>query len=206
MERKRILVACEYSGVVRDAFRKLSHDAWSCDILPSDGDPAFHIQDDALNHLDWGWDLLIAHPPCTYLCVPGAHYLNTQDGRMAKMEAARDFFMAMLNAPIERICVENPMPHKRAKLPKYDQMVYPWMFGHEVSKRTCLWLKNLPPLKPTDLRENHGERYIRKDGTTSNSKWYAKSSAKERSKTFQGIADAMASQWSPLLHHGLQDK
>ncbi len=111
------------------------------------------------------------------------------------MNSAREFFLKLMNANIKQIAIENPLPTKYANLPPYDQIINPWQFGHEQSKRTCLWLKNLPKLKPTLIMKNRGERYIRKDGTTSNSKWYAKTNQKERSKTFQGIADAMAEQW-----------
>lgn len=191
----KILVACEFSGTVRDAFIRKGHDAISCDLLPSESSLGKHYQGNVMDIINDGFDLMIAHPPCTYLCVPGAHYLHKKLERWGQLELAREFFMAILNADIEKICVENPLPHKYAKLPKYDQIIQPWQYGHELSKRTCLWLKGLPKLIPTDIKSNHGERYYRKDGSASNSKWYAKSNAKERSKTFQGIADAMADQW-----------
>lgn len=202
----RVLVACEFSGVVRDAFRKRGHDAWSCDLLPCESQYSDkHYQMDVLQLLDGGWDLMIAHPPCTYLCVPGAHYLHTQEGRWQKMLAARVFFDALLNANILHRAIENPVPHRYARLPKYTQIIQPWQFGHEVSKRTCLWLVGLPKLEPTDIRKNHGERYVRTErqqgagyGRVSNSKWYAKASWKERSTTFKGIAEAMADQWGNL--------
>jgi len=197
MAQMRVLVACEFSGTVRDAFTKIGHDAWSCDLLPTES-KGNHYQGDVLDILDQGWDLMIAHPPCTFLCVPGAHYLNKQPGRYEKMIAAREFFMILKNSNIAKICIENPLPNKKAMLPKYDQIIQPWQFGEEFSKRTCLWLKNLSPLKYTKVMENKGDRYIRKDGTTSNSKWYAKANQKERSKTFQGIADAMAEQWGGI--------
>ena len=193
----KILIACEFSGIVRDAFRDKGHDVISCDILPTEK-PGKHYQGDVMDIINEGFDMMIAHPPCTYLCVPGAHYLHKQDGRWDKMLFAKEFFLKLLNANIEIICVENPVPHKYANLPKYDQIIQPWMFGNEFSKRTCLWLKNLPKLEPTDIRKNHGERYYRKDGSVSNSKWYAKASKKERSITFQGIADAMAEQWGSI--------
>jgi len=197
----KILVACEFSGIVRDAFIARGHDAVSCDLLPTER-PGPHIQGDVLEILDDGWDMMIAHPPCTYLCVPGAHYLHTQKGRWEKMREAKEFFVRLLGADIFAICVENPVPHGYANLPAYSQIVHPWQFGHEVSKRTCLWLRNLPPLVPTDICENHGERYTRTStqqkagrGKVSNSKWYARSGPRERSRTFQGIAQAMADQW-----------
>lgn len=194
----RVLVACELSGTVRDAFAAKGHDAWSCDIEPTEAtdNGLFHIKGCALDVIhSQKWDLMIAHPPCTYLCVPGAHYLHKRPERWLQMEKARDFFFELLNAKIPKKCIENPLPHQYAKLPRYSQMIWPWQFGHELTKRTCLWLDGLPPLMPTKIMENKGERYTRKDGTTSNSKWYAASNAKERSKTFQGIADAMAEQW-----------
>lgn len=193
----KVLIACEESQRVCMAFRKRGHEAWSCDIQePSGGHPEWHLQMDALEAINlYDWDLMIAHPPCTYLCVPGAHYLHKQPDRWDKMLDGKEFFMKLLNTNIPKICVENPVPHRYAELPKYSQIIQPWQFGHEISKRTCLWLKNLPLLKPTKIMENHGERYYRNDGSVSNSKWYAKSSAKERSKTFNGIAEAMAEQW-----------
>ena len=191
----KILIACEESQRVCIEFRKLGHEAYSCDVLPcSGGHPEWHIQGDVLEQLDKGWDMMIAHPPCTYLCVPGAHYLHKQEDRWGKMIDAKEFFMRILKSDIKMICVENPVPHRYAELPKYDQIIHPWMFGQEFKKRTCLWLKNLPKLSPTKI-VGKGESYRRKDGSMSNSKWYAKASAKERSKTFHGIAKAMAEQW-----------
>ena len=191
----RVLIACEFSGRVRQAFRDKGHDAWSCDLRKADDRSKYHCRCDARELLDLGWDLLIAHPPCTYLCVPGAHYLNTQEGRIEKMLRARDFFMTFWEYPIPKICVENPVPHKKARLPRYSQIISPYMFGECYSKRTCLWLKGLPLLEAIDIKEFKGDRYIRKDGSASNSKWYAKSNARERSITFSGIAKAMAEQW-----------
>jgi len=193
----RVLIACEFSGTVRDAFIARGHDAISCDLLPTER-PGPHYQGDVFDIIDHGFDLMIAHPPCTYLCVPGAHYLHIRPERWNLMRDGRDMFMKLLNHNIRMICIENPLPHRYAEIPRYDQIIQPWQFGHELSKRTCLWLKGLPNLKPTDIKDNHGDRYKRKDGTTSNSKWYAKTNAKGRSKTFQGIADAMADQWGKL--------
>lgn len=202
----KILIACEESQTVCKAFRALGFEAYSCDIQEcSGGHPEWHIQWDAIEEAYSGkYDMIIAHPPCTYLCVPWAHYLHTREGRWEKMLEWKEFFMKMLNAPIKFIAVENPVPHRYAELPKYDQIIHPWQFGQEFSKRTCLWLKNLPKLIPTDIRENHWERYYRLDGSSSNSKWYAWASPKERSKTFQWIADAMASQWSSVLPLSLE--
>ena len=197
----KVLIACEFSGIVREAFNRKGHDAWSCDILPTEIEGK-HIQDDILLHIHEGWDLMIAHPMCTYLCVPGAHYLHTRPERWEKMIDAKRFFEILLNADIYKICVENPVPHRYAELIKYTQIIHPWHFGHELSKRTCLWLKNLPKLMPTDIKDNHGDRYLRTErqqksgrSKSSNSKWYAKANWKERSTTFQGIAEAMAEQW-----------
>lgn len=191
----KILIACEFSGIVRDAFRKLGHDAWSCDILPCEDASAYHYQRDVREILDDNWDMMIAHPPCTYLCVPGAHYLHTRPNRWDQMLNAKNLFMSLLTVDINKICIENPVPHKYAKLPQYTQIIHPWQFGQEYSKRTCLWLKNLQPLIPTKIMQNHGDRYYRLDGSSSNSKWYAKSNSHERSRTFTGIAQAMAEQW-----------
>lgn len=193
----KVLIACEFSGTVRDAFIALGHDAISCDLLPTEK-PGPHYQCDVFDIIDHGFDLMIAHPPCTYLCVPGAHYLHKQPDRWNKMLKAKHVFMQMINAKIPLVCVENPVPHRYAELPDYDQIIHPWQFGHELSKRTCLWLKGLPKLKPTKIMQNKGERYKRKDGSSSNSKWYAGTNGKGRSRTFKGIADAMASQWGKL--------
>lgn len=191
----RVLVACEYSGVVRDAFIRRGHDAISCDLLPSESDFGPHYQGDVFDIINDGFDMMIAHPPCTYLCVPGAHYLHKQPDRWNKMLKGKAVFTELLNCDIQMVCIENPLPHRYAELPKYSQIIHPWMFGEEQSKRTCLWLRGLDLLRPTKIMDNHGERYMRKDGSVSNSKWYAKSSAHVRSRTFQGIAEAMAAQW-----------
>lgn len=196
----RVLVACEFSGIVRDAFAKRGHDAWSCDLLPTER-LGNHIQDDVLNHLSDGWDLMIAHPPCTYLANSGVQHLHTDKARWGKMQAAVEFFKLLLNAPIPKIAIENPIPHGYANLPKYSQVIQPYFFGEEVQKRTCLWLKTLPPLMST-LRVPEGEKYIRKNGTSNSSRWYQFPPSGERwkvrSRTFQGIADAMAEQWGNL--------
>ena len=188
----KVLVACEFSGIVRDAFRKLGHDAWSCDILPTEADSQWHIQDDVLKHLEDGWDLMIAHPPCTYLC---RHRSRWNDGTELRMQtAAKQFFLHMLMAPIEKICVENPVPLKSVKLPKYTQIIQPWQFGHDYSKKTCLWLKNLPSLIPTNIVEV--TYYTTPNGKKFTKGWYlTPRNTVARSRTFQGIANAMASQW-----------
>ena len=212
----RILIGCEYSGIVRDAFSKLGHDAWSLDILPTES-PGNHIQDNLLDHLDKEWDLLIAHPPCTYLAVSGNRWLYNQDGtknitRWNEQEKALNFVRAILSAPVPRICVENPISVISSNIRKPDQIIQPYYFGDSFKKSTCLWLKNLPLLKKTN-EVSPGEFVkftCRKTGRIKTQpKWYydvlktAKTSAerqKLRSKTFQGFADAMADQWSAVLN------
>ena len=197
----KILIACEFSGTVREAFRKLGHDAWSCDVLPSDIPSPYHLQCDVLTILDQDWGMMIAHPPCTYLANSGVQHLHKEEGRWEKMEQGKLFFDTLLQAPIPKIAVENPIPHGYAKLPKYSQIVHPWWFGEEVQKKTCLWLKGLPLLVPTNI-VGKGENYFDKNGKSNGSKWYqlppGKDRWKHRSKTFQGIADAMALQWGNL--------
>ena len=191
----RVLVACEFSGVVRDAFRKRGHEAWSCDLLDSET-PGLHIKDDVLNHLDEGWDLMIAHPPCTYLSNAGAvHYYGKKaknvEERKRKGFAARDFFMELINADIPKICVENPQPLKMFELPKHNQVIQPYEYGHPFKKRTLLWLKSLPELKPTKIMDNP-------ESTKVAGNWFnkgGKDRQKNRAVTFKGIADAMAEQW-----------
>lgn len=193
----RVLVACEFSGIVRDAFAARGHDAWSCDLLPTER-PGNHIQGDVLEVLGDGWDLMIAHPPCTYLANSGVQHLGKVAKRWFQMIEARKFFLAVLTAPIDRIAVENPIPHSFAELPPYSQIVQPFFFGDEVQKKTCLWLRGLPPLMST-LIVGRGEQYIGKNGKPNGSKWYQLPPSgdrwKHRSKTFPGIAAAMAEQW-----------
>ena len=181
----RVLVACEYSGTVRDAFRALGHDAWSCDLLPTD-QPGPHIQGDVTTVLDQGWDLMVAHPPCTHLAVSGARFFAQKraDGRQQEAIA---FFMALANAKIPKIAVENPICIMSRVWRKPDQIIQPWQFGHGETKATCLWLKELPKLIPTNIVEGREQR-IWKMGPSPD-RW------KERSKTFSGIAQAMAEQW-----------
>ena len=191
----KVLVACEYSGTVRDAFASKGHEAWSCDILPSET-PGNHIQDDVLKHLDKGWDLMIAHPPCTYLSNAGARFLypkgKLNEDRYKLGLKAKEFFMALHNAPINKICVENPISSKIFALPKYSQIIQPYEYGHPIQKRTCLWLKNLSQLKPTDI-------IFKRQSTKIPGNWFnkgGKDRQKNRSKFFSGIAKAMATQWS----------
>lgn len=182
----RVLVACEYSGRVREAFRKLGHDAWSCDLLPAEDGSEHHIQGDVIPVLDDGWDLLIAHPPCTHLAVSGArHFARKRE--TGEQQEAIDFFMRFANAPIERVAIENPVCIMSSHWRKPDQIIQPWQFGHGETKATCLWLKGLPKLEPTKVVEGREARIHRMP--PSKDRW------KERSRTYQGIADAMALQW-----------
>ncbi len=198
----RILVACEFSGIVRDAFAAKGHDAWSCDLLPSER-PGNHIQGDILDSLNENWDLMIAHPPCTYLSYAATHCW-TQPGRAEKRIEALWFFMSLVNAPIEQIAIENPTGLPNSVYRKPDQIVEPYYFGDPAQKRTCLWLKNLPPLvhhsEPTLFAmATHCDKpepiYRRKlDGKAIH--WTeANHGGKVRSVSFQGIANAMADQW-----------
>ena len=185
----KVLVACEMSGTIREAFRKKGHDAYSCDLLDSEIPSKYHIKDNVLNHLNKSWDMMIGHPVCTFICRNRAR-LN----KIEKKEVDTSLFISLLNADIPRICIENPVPSKQANLPKYDQIIQPYEHGHDHSKKTCLWLKNLPKLEPTNIVEI---TYI----TTPNGYRYTKGWYKTprnsiaRSRTFQGIADAMADQW-----------
>lgn len=196
----RVLVACEFSGVVRRAFAARGHDAWSCDLLPSEDRSNHHIVGDARDLLNDGWDLLmVAHPPCTRLCNSGVRWLSTPppgrtvEDMRAELEEGAALFSAFWNAPIERIAVENPVMHRHAKalIENYAepaQSVQPWQFGHGETKRTCLWLKNLPPLVPTNIVEGREQRVHRMPPGPD--RW------RERSRFFPGIAQAMAEQWS----------
>ncbi len=190
----KVLIACEYSGIVRDAFAAKGHDAWSCDILPTES-PGNHFQGDVLEHLDKGWDMMIAHPPCTYLSNAGARFLypkgKLNEDRYKLGLKAKEFFMDLYNAPINKICVENPISSKIFALPKYSQIIQPYEYGHPIQKRTCLWLKNLSELKPTD-------KILKRQSTKIPGNWFnkgGKDRQKSRSKFFQGIAQAMVDQW-----------
>ena len=184
----KILIACEYSGTVRDAFIKAGHDALSCDLLPTDV-PGPHYQGDVFDIIDRGWDVMIAHPPCTHLAVSGARHFKAKqaDGRQ---QQALDFVSRLLNADIRRIALENPISIISSKIRKPDQIIQPWQFGHGETKATCLWLKNLPSLVPTEVVDGREQRVWKLPPTAD--RW------KIRSKTFQGIADAMALQWGSL--------
>lgn len=182
----RVLVACEFSGVVRDAFNRRGHDAISCDLLPTDS-PGPHIEGDVLTVLDKGWDMMIAFPPCTHLAVSGARWFKNKQKEQAD---ALEFVRQLMYAPIPQIALENPISVISSQIRKPDQIIQPWMFGHGETKATCLWLKNLPLLVPTKLVEGREGR-VWKLGP-SEDRW------KLRSKTLQGIADAMADQWGTL--------
>lgn len=182
----RVLVACEYSGRVRNAFLAKGHDAMSCDILPTDA-PGPHYQGDVLDVLDDGWDLMIAHPPCTHLAVSGARWFKNKQAEQAK---ALEFVAKLLDADIPRIALENPVSVISSHIRKPDQIIQPWQFGHGETKATCLWLKNLPKLNPTDIVEGREAR-IHKMPPGKN-RW------KLRSETYPGIAQAMADQWGDL--------
>jgi len=182
---KRVLVACEYSGRVRDAFIKRGHDAMSCDILSTDV-PGPHYQGDVRDILGDGWDLMIAHPPCTHLAVSGARHFAAKKASGVQDEAL-DFVRLLLDAPIMRIALENPVSIISSRIRKPDQIIQPWQFGHGETKTTCLWLKNLTPLRPTNIVDGRDDR-IHKMPPSPN-RW------KERSRTYEGIAEAMADQW-----------
>jgi len=183
MERMKILVACEYSGAVREAFSARGHQAMSCDLLETEI-PGHHYQGDVRDVLDWGWDMLIAHPPCTHLAVSGARWFAL---KQTEQREALDFVRALLAAPIPRIALENPVSIISSRIRKPDQIIQPWQFGHGETKATCLWLKNLPPLTPTNIVAGREARVHRMPPGPD--RW------KERSRTFAGIAAAMAEQW-----------
>lgn len=209
----RVLVACEESQAVTKAFRKLGHEAYSCDIQECSGDkPEWHIKGDAIQEAYSGkYDLMIAHPPCTYLAVSGARWMYNKDGsvnkeRLTNQRKALNFVQKLMDAPIEKIAIENPVSVISSQIRKPDQIIQPYEYGHSEAKKTCLWLKNLPQLKPTKIVDK-GEfvEWVDKNGKKKRqAKWYldvltkAKTKAerqKLRSKTYQGIADAIANQW-----------
>ena len=192
----KVLIACEYSGTVRDAFTKKGHEAVSCDIIPTES-PGKHIQDDVLNHLYKDWDLIIAHPPCTYLSNAGARHLypkgKLNQSRYKKGLEAKKFFMCFYNLDC-KVAIENPIPSTVFELPKYNQVVQPYEYGHPFQKKTCLWLKDLPKLKPTKI-------VFERESTKIPGNWYnkgGKERQKNRAKFFSGIAEAMADQWGSL--------
>ena len=182
----RVLVACEYSGRVREAFRKLGHEAWSCDMLESEDNSPFHLQGDVTPILCLGWDLMICHPPCTHLAVSGARHFVAKRESGVQQEAL-EFVRMLMNAPIPKIALENPISIISSEIRKPDQIIQPWQFGHGETKATCLWLKGLQPLVPTNIVEGREQKVHRMPPGPN--RW------KERSRTYQGIADAMAAQW-----------
>jgi hypothetical protein len=202
----RVLVGCETSGKVREAFRALGHDAWSCDLLPADDGSEFHLQKDVRDVIGcrglysmgpqnpFHWDLGIFHPPCTRLCNSGVRWLHERN-LWDELQEGADLFAACLHAPIPRVAVENPVMHRHAKerirgYVEFTQSIQPWQFGHGEVKRTCLWLRNLPPLVPTQIVEGREARIHK--ASPGKDRW------KLRSETYQGIADAMAQQWGNL--------
>ena len=188
----KILVACEFSGVVREAFSALGHESWSCDLLPTEI-PGNHYQGDIRDILYSGWDLMVAHPPCTRLCNSGVRWLAERN-LWQEMREASEFFKLILNAPITKIAVENPIPHKYAVEiigRKYDQVIQPYQFGHGETKATCLWIENLDELQPTNQVEGREQRiHLMSPGANR---------SHERSRFFPGIANAMAAQWAGCL-------
>ena len=179
----RVLIACEFSGVVRDAFTRRGHVAMSCDLLESEI-PGLHAQGDVRDVLHYGWDLMVAHPPCTHLAVSGARWFKD---KREEQEKALAFVRLLLGAPIERIALENPVSIISSRIRKPDQIIQPWQFGHGETKATCLWLKNLPKLTPTNIVDGREARVHKMP--PGEDRW------KERSRTYQGVADAMATQW-----------
>lgn len=182
-----VLIACEFSGTVTEAFRARGHNAWSCDLLPTEGNDDYHIKGDAIEISQRGWwDLMIAHPPCTHLAVSGARHFAEKRASGVQQEAL-DFVRELMAAPIPKICIENPISIISSQIRKPDQIIQPWMFGHGETKATCLWLKNLPRLEPTNYATGREPKIHRM--SPGPNRW------KDRSRTYQGIADAMAAQW-----------
>lgn len=200
----RVIIACEFSGAVRRAFRARGHDAWSCDLLAADDGDQHHIQGDAIEaaHRLRGWDLMIAHPPCTYLSVSGMHWTarGLRDPQLT--EDALDFVRRLMDAPIKKIGVENPISVISSRIRKPDQIIQPWQFGHDASKATCLWLHGLPPLRPTALIAprivNGKKRWGNQTDNGQNKLTPSADRWKIRSTTYNGIAQAMAEQWGAL--------
>ena len=195
----KVLVACEYSGTVRDAFLRAGHDAMSCDLLPTDvAGP--HYQGNVLDIIDQEWDLMVAHPPCTYLCSSGLHWNKRRPERAKQTEDALDFVRLLLAAPIPKIALENPIGCISTRIRPPDQTVQPWQYGHDASKATCLWLKGLPPLRPTSFVEprivDGKRRWANQTDSGQNRLSPSADRWKIRSETYSGIADAMVSQWT----------
>ena len=182
----KVLVACEYSGRVRDAFRRYGHDAWSCDLLECEADPQHHYQCPVEEIIDQGWDLMVAHPPCTYLAVSGMHWTKNGHRDPQLTEDALAFVQLLMDSPIQRWCIENPVSIISTRIRKADQTIHPWQHGHGETKATCLWLKNLPLLRPTNVVEGREPVVWKMSGKD---RW------KNRSRTYPGIAAAMGQQW-----------
>ena len=188
----RVLIACEFSGIVRDAFAALGHDAMSCDLLPSEA-PGPHYEGDVRDVLGDGWDLMIAHPPCTHLAVSGARYFTRKQAQQAE---ALEFVRLLLTAPIGRIALENPVSIISSRIRRPDQIIQPWMFGHPESKTTCPWLKNLPLLAPTNVLEKPARGYWDNQTASGQNKLTPSPDRwRIRSATYPGVAEAMAKQW-----------
>ena len=200
----RILVACEHSGRVRDAFRERGHDAYSCDLMPGEPESVYHLQGDVSERLMDGWELMIAHPPCTYLANCGLHWNGKVVGRQQQTEDALAFVRRLLEAPIRHIAIENPSGCISTRIRRPDQTIHPWQFGHPESKTTCLWLKNLPKLRPThwlapERRQANGRPQWENQTPSGQNKIGPSADRwKQRSLTYVGIANAMAAQWSDL--------
>ena len=191
----KVLVACEYSGRVRDAFIAKGHDAMSCDLLPTDV-PGPHYQGDVLDIINDGWDLMVAHPPCTYLCASGLHWNTRRPERAAQTEAAIQFVSNLMDANIPKIALENPIGCLSTRFRKPDCIIQPFQHGHAESKATCLWLNNLPPLKPSKIMEKPASgRWLNQTASGQNKLTPSADRWKIRSLTYQGIAEAMANQW-----------
>ena len=213
MKKIKILIACEESQAVTKAFRNLGYEAYSCDIQEcSGGHPEWHIIGDAIKEAYSGkYDLMIAHPPCTYMSKAGARWMfptagNIDNNRLKLALEAKDFFMKLLNAPIKYIAVENPFPLKVINLPKESQTIQPFEYGHNYSKKTLLWLKNLPLLQPTDIKSEYTTYLPSNTGGKKRNQSYSRGiskNSKESSKTFDGIANAMAKQWSEFLENNI---
>jgi len=195
----KVLAACEYSGVVRDAFKKLGHDAWSCDFLDTEI-PGQHYQGDIKDIYGRDWDIVICFPPCTYIASSGIHWNARRPGRAAQTEEAIEFVKYLLSSKTKYVALENPIGVLSTRVRKPDQIIQPWQFGHPESKATCLWLKNLPPLKPTNILEKPlSGRWSNQTPSGQNKLAPGKDRWKDRSRTYQGIGNAMAFQWSEYI-------
>ena len=199
----RILIACEYSARVRDAFRERVHDAWSVDLLPTEGNPRFHIQADVLDVINDGWEMMIAHPDCTYLCSSGLHWNKRRPGRQQKTDEALVFVRQLLDAPIHYIALENPIGCISTQIRKPDQYIQPFNYGEDASKKTGIWLKNLPLLEPTRYIEprivDGKKRWSNQTDSGQNRLTPSDDRWKNRARTYQGWADAMADQWGQWI-------